>query len=448
MCSKLAESAAPVWKIVERLGARFAELHEGRHDGCPVILRNHDPAFVDTSREEVFRHEFSRSDWLDLAARYLRFEDWQTVRNQENRVLDANFESAVDAVISGDVVHLRRLLREQPELVSARSGWGHEAMLLHYVAANGVEIHRQFVPPNIMKVTAMLLDAGSDPDALCKTYGGGPADTTLCLLISSGHPGDLGVKEPLVELLLDRGASLDGVGGGGDPLRTAVMFGLPDISELLVRRGANPPDLKTAAGAGVAEAVARFLSAGSKGAEVDEALYLSARNGYLEIVERLLDHGAEVDAPGLFGATPLLWAAYEGHLSITKTLIKRGADPNRRDARFKASAAGWANESGNVEIRDWLIENGCHASIVEAAAFGRIDLVRRHLLEDPERVDAREGRTALHEAAGRGFAELVELLLNHGAQVGAKDRNGQTPLDWAKRHHRDEIIAMLEPFGG
>jgi ankyrin repeat protein len=190
--------------------------------------------------------------------------------------------------------------------------------------------------------------------------------------------------------------------------------------------------------------VKRFLSEEAERSEINEALCLASRSGHSAIVRRLLDGGARVDEPGLFGASSLLWAACEGHEDIVKLLVEHGADPNRRDTRFDASAAGWANESGNVEIRDWLLENGCDASIVESAAFGRIDLVRRHLEEDPKRVHANEGRTALHEAAGRGFIELVKLLLESGVHPKAADRDGQTPLDWAKRHRREEVVVLLE----
>src|SRR6266851_9114937 len=52
------------------------------------------------------------------------------------------FEKAADAIISGDIQTLRRLLREQPHLVRARSAREHGATLLHYVSANGVEGYR------------------------------------------------------------------------------------------------------------------------------------------------------------------------------------------------------------------------------------------------------------------------------------------------------------------
>ena len=91
----------------------------------------------------------------------------------------AKFESAVEAVISGDVAALRSLLGEDPELVRARSTRVthfdppvHRATLLHYVAANGVEGYRQKTPKNAVEITKALLEAGAEVDSLANLYGG------------------------------------------------------------------------------------------------------------------------------------------------------------------------------------------------------------------------------------------------------------------------------------
>ena len=80
--------------------------------------------------------------------------------------LIAHFETAADdAIVGGDAATLQRLLRAQPALVRARSTREHNATLLHYVAANGVENYRQKTPPNIVSIAAMLMDAGAEVDA-------------------------------------------------------------------------------------------------------------------------------------------------------------------------------------------------------------------------------------------------------------------------------------------
>jgi ankyrin repeat protein len=51
--------------------------------------------------------------------------------------------------------------------------------------------------------------------------------------------------------------------------------------------------------------------------------------------------------------------------------------------------------------------------------------------------------TALHYAADRGFLEVVKLLVEHGANKQAEDKEGQTPLDFAEACEHEEVIAYL-----
>src|ERR1700732_2991126 len=134
----------------------------------------------------------------------------------------------------------------------------HRATLLHYVAANGVEAYRQKTPPNAVEIGRTLLEAGAEPDALADMYG---ADcTTMSMLVSSSHPAEAGLQVPLVELLLDFGAAIEGRGTRkwGAPLFTALTFGMTGAAEVLAKRGASV-DLPTAAGLGRVEDAARFL---------------------------------------------------------------------------------------------------------------------------------------------------------------------------------------------
>ncbi len=114
---------------------------------------------------------------------------------------------------------LKRLLREDAELVRARSTRSHEAPLIHYVAANGVEDFRQKTPKNIVAITRVLLGAGAEVDAMNQAYGG--TSTALGLAATSYHPAKAGVHLELLDELLKAGACLDGgagrlesVGGG------------------------------------------------------------------------------------------------------------------------------------------------------------------------------------------------------------------------------------------
>src|SRR5207245_2742449 len=156
------------------------------------------------------------------------------------------FESAVEAVITGELATLESLVCENPELVRARSTRVthfdppvHRATVLHYVAANGVEGYRQKTPKNAVEVAQTLLKTGAEVDALADMYGG--QCTTMSLLVSSCHPAEAGVQVALVDTLLDFGAAIEGRGSAkwGSPLMTALAFGYLSAAEALVKRGAQ-----------------------------------------------------------------------------------------------------------------------------------------------------------------------------------------------------------------
>jgi hypothetical protein len=133
-----------------------------------------------------------------IVARDHGFTSWSIVAGE----CDPIFELAVDAVTLGRIEQLDRLLIDAPDLIRRRSAYGHRATLLHYTAANGVEIRRQLVPANAAEITARLLDAGADPAATLHAYGGTP--DTLAMLRSSAHPRAAGVAAEIESVLAKR----------------------------------------------------------------------------------------------------------------------------------------------------------------------------------------------------------------------------------------------------
>src|SRR5256885_2913519 len=151
---------------------------------------------------------------------------------------------------------LKRLLREEPELVRARSTRSHEAPLIHYVAANGVEDFRQKTAKNIVAITRVLLEAGAEVDATNQSYGG--ISTALGLAATSYHPAKAGVQLELLDELLKAGACVDGAPGGWNPLVAALHNGRGEAAAFLAIRGARL-DLEGASGTGRGDMVARYI---------------------------------------------------------------------------------------------------------------------------------------------------------------------------------------------
>lgn len=154
-------------------------------------------------------------------------------------------------------------------------------------------------------------------------------------------------------------------------------------------------------------------------------LLRAARAGDAPFVKLLLEHGALVDLPSNQGVTPLMAAAgveygqrvtrgrnrtEEGVLETMRLLLEAGADINARSV---------------IEPRG---ETAAHLLVIEQRLSDYSYDYRGRQVPSPRAVPH---RTALHGAAMNGFTSFVEFLVEHGADLYAKDANGATPLDLA-----------------
>ena len=305
---------------------------------------------------------------FQLARRY-DFANWSRLTEYVEAVTQPGspvwrFERAVEAVIDGDIDTLKKLLADDPGLPQARStGFTHfdppvhGAMLLHYVASNAVEGYRQRSPQNAAEVATVLLDAGTDPDALCRLYES--RCTTMALLVSSTPPALAGVQVPVLNVLIDRGAALTPTGEGNwtSPLITALVFGFKDAAQVLVERGAPVDTLAAAAGLGRIDEVRRILpSAGAD--DRHRALALSAQLGHPTIVDLLIDAGEDpnrFNPPGTHAhSLPIHQAIAAGHLDVVKVLVARGARVDIRDKVHEGTPLAWAQYCRQPEIAQYL----------------------------------------------------------------------------------------------
>lgn len=238
-----------------------------------------------------------------------------------------SFDEAVRAIIEGDLAALREELGRDPSLVHARSPSEHRAMLVHYLAANGVEDHLQRSPPNAAEVAQVLLESGADPNATCDAYGG---SNVLGLLLSSSHPAEAGVQEALVEILCRAGAAVEGPDDDGAPLWTAVTWGYTSAARRLVRCGARVDNVVSAAVVGSCDEVARFFDADGKLLPVTSlrgAEHFSHRRPY--DLGRLLEYA-------------LVYAASHGRIEIVEWLLSKGPDLSVREPVYGGTALGMA----------------------------------------------------------------------------------------------------------
>jgi palmitoyltransferase ZDHHC13/17 len=177
------------------------------------------------------------------------------------------------------------------------------------------------------------------------------------------------------------------------------------------------------------DALRRLLDADPASASVpDEGGYRplqwAALNNRVAEASLLLSAGASVDAADGTGQTALHWAAVRGSLGAAEALMRAGAEPSPRDSRGYTPA---------------------HV----AAQYGQTPLLHHLALRWGVDVDTPDddGRTPLHWAAYKGYADAARLLLVLDARHGLPDREGCTPLHWAAIKGNGEACTVLVQGG-
>lgn len=327
------------------------ELQTNRERAEPREVDRAADQVAEFARDQLVRSECALTSAQFVIARAHGFASW-TKFTQHLEALGADspiseFEQAADAIITGDVAALKRMLQADPRLVRARSDRDHRATLLHYVSANGVENYRQKTPANIVDVARILLDAGAEVEAEADMYGGGAR--TLGLVVTSAHPRAAGVQNELADLLLKRGARLDdGV------VNDCLANGCPEAAEHLVRLGAKV-DLEGAAGIGRVDVVQRYFDEErltASDAKAITALMMAAWYNQRDVVTFLLDQGVSAGARNpekKDGNTALHIAAYQGLVQLVELLLQRGAPVNVIDNMYGTPPLVWA-------LHAWLAE--------------------------------------------------------------------------------------------
>jgi Ankyrin repeats (3 copies) len=297
--------------------------------------------------------DYSQGDARAIITREHDFRSWDEFAAHADALIDsqspvAQFEAAVDAIVTGDVPTLERLLQANPDLIRARSTRRHHSTLLHYAGANGVEGFRQRTPANAVTVAKILLDAGADIEAIADMYGG---SKTLGLAATSIHPLTAGVQEELIAFLLERGASVGSANGAAawsSLINACHANGREKAAGFLARR-APGLDLEAAAGVGRLDVVKGFftsdgqLTGHATESQMKDGFTWACEFGRADVVDFLLQRGMDVGAKlRHHGQTGLHWAAYGGHAGTVHVLLQRHAHVNAKDEAFDGTPLGWA----------------------------------------------------------------------------------------------------------
>jgi len=303
-----------------------------------------------------------------------------------------------------------------------------------------------------LNVMHLLLENGADPDI---EHG------------FSGHflshtAASLG-KTEVVHLLLSHNADVNSKDKKGrTPLHYASINKHVDVIQLLLQYDAdiniadetNSTPLHLASGDGHAVVAKLLIEHNADINARDEMnwtpLHLASINGRVEVVKLLLEHWTNPDSRDYTSATSLHWASRNGHVEVVRLLLEHGSAIHSRDYGGE-TPLDCAAMSANVQVAKVLLEHGADTNWTQlhwATTYGHAEFVEL-LLELGVDVNARDGKgsISLHLASSGGYVGIIELLINHGAEVNARDDTNLTPLHCASLYGRVESIEILLKHG-
>ena len=210
----------------------------------------------------------------------------------------------------------------------------------------------------------------------------------------------------IIALLLEAGADINAKNrDGGTALHNAAFLGQYEAAKLLLENGADV-NIRNGDGGTPSDAAAvdwettRFIL-GMLRIKVSKEKIEAGRT---KVVELLRQHGATTNAKS--ESDGLCNAVRSGDLRAVKEQLADGVDINAGDTEFGVTALSWAALLDNVEIANFLIEKGADVN-----------------------AKSRDGSTPLHSAAFLGHTEIAELLIQKGANVDPRNYRDETPLD-------------------
>jgi ankyrin repeat protein len=333
-----------------------------------------------------------------------------------------------NAVESGDVDTVRLLLDKYPGLIHSRDTSGYS--LLHRAAQNGR-----------LQLIELLIKKGLHIDD--PSHNGNKLT-----------PLHLAAWENQIDtalLLLEKGADIDAVSKGTQykdwsALAFACWNNHKDMVELLIRKGASlkPPVLWCAVYQGN-KGISELLLA--KGAEADdtsskawEPLHVAVEKGFGELVQLLLEHGADVNRRYYGNRIPLHEITYwnKDHVEITQLLLAYGAEVNAVDS-YRDTPLHKAAREGLTGTASLLLEKGAKLDLINDMEQTPLDLADH------------EGRQAvvrlllsMHSAAKKGdLAAVKDLIKTYPQLINSRDLDGKTPLHFAAENNHLEIAHLL-----
>jgi len=237
-----------------------------------------------------------------------------------------------------------------------------------------------------------------------------------------------------VKRLVDLGANVNAVNEAG---ATPLMWAIPDLAKvrLLVEHGANVNAVSTNLGR-------------------TPLLIAAGYPNTVPVLKLLLDKGADLKARDRSGENALRRAARFGDVSVVRFLHEQGIDVNEPSGGSPALTAATAAQGRHyAPTIEYLLDQGARFEAQTSIAPVRFDskTIERWITAGAgvNTPGTRYDRTPLIAAASSDEAgiDILRLLLDKGADPNAKDKDGESALDWAVHRKDSAKIALLRERG-
>ncbi|XP_042050864.1 protein S-acyltransferase 24-like [Salvia splendens] len=199
-------------------------------------------------------------------------------------------------------------------------------------------------------------------------------------------------------------------------------------------------------------------SAAPEGESLRNDVYTAAAYGDMEKLQRLVETEAcSVAEPDALGYYALQWAALNNRAAAAQYIIEHGGDINARDHTGQ-TALHWSAVKGAIQVAELLLQEGARVGAADlngyqtthvAAQYGQTAFLCHIVTKWNADADIpdNDGRSPLHWAAYKGFADCIRLLLYLNAHRLRKDKEGCTPLHWAAIRGNLEACTVLVMAG-
>ena len=182
-------------------------------------------------------------------------------------------------------------------------------------------------------------------------------------------------------------------------------------------------------------------------------LLIAAREGHDQMIQFLLDQGADINAQSGGYGNALQVASSEGHNNAVQILLENEADVNTQGGIY-GNALQAASAHNHCKVVQTLLDNeadvntqgGLYGNALRAASAGGHEKVVQMLLNNEANVNAQDGYhygNALQAALYQGHNKVVQMLLDNGADINAQDRFYGNALQAASARDHNKVVRML-----